>query len=109
MAEEVAAFFAAFELEDVGCELLGEGGCAFAFALEVFEEGADDADGVDGAVLIEAFVFAGEDGFAEGFGDLGEGDDLAFFAVDAVDFLAEAVEDEGAFRHGVDAVEVVLL
>ena len=65
LARGVAAFFVAFELENVGDELLGEGGGPFLFALEVFEDGAGDADGVDGAVAVEALVLAGEDGFSE--------------------------------------------
>lgn len=38
-----------------------------------------------------------------------EGDDGAFFAVDAADFLAEAVEDDRALGHGVDFHQVIAL
>ena len=76
---------------------------------EVLGDGAGDADEVDGAVVIKALVFAGEDGLAEVLGNLAQRDDRAFLAMDAADFLAEAVEDDRALGHGVDPCEVVVL
>jgi hypothetical protein len=94
LARGVAAFLAAFELEDVGDELLGDRGGSFALACEVFGDGTHDADGVDRPVAVEALVLTGEDGFAEALGNLGQRDDRAFLAVDAADFRAHAVADD---------------
>ena len=109
LAGAVAAVFATFELEDVGDELLGDGGGALAFALGVFGDGAPDAIGIDGAVGVKALVLAGEDRLAEIFGNLAERDDRALFAVDAADFLAEPVVDDRAFGHGMDFRQIVAL
>ena len=81
-------------MENIRNELLGEGRGAFLFAAEVFEDRAGDADGIDGAVLIEPLVLAGEDGLAKVRGDLVERDERAFLPVDAANFLAEAVVDD---------------
>ena len=67
LARGVAAFFAAFELEDIGNKLLGDGGCAFLFPLEVFQDRAADADEIDGAVAVKPLVLPGENGLAEVF------------------------------------------
>ena len=109
LARDVAAFLAAFELEDVGDELLGDGGGTLAFALGVLDDGADDADGVEGTMVVKPLVLAGEDGLAEVFGNLAQRHDRAFFTVDAADFLAQAVADDRALGHGVDLAEIVLL
>ena len=109
LARKIAAFFVAFELEDVGDELLGDGGGALAFALGVFGDGAHDADGVDGAMAEKALVLAGENGLAEIFGNLTQRHDRAFFPVDAADFLAEPVVNDRALRHGMDFGQVVTL
>ena len=75
----------------------------------VFGDGADDADGIEGAVVVKPLVLAGEDGLAEIFGNLAQRDDRAFFAVDAADFLAQPVADDRALGHGVDFREIVVL
>ena len=50
LAHRVAAFFAALELVNVGCELLRDRRGALAFALQVLECGAHDADRIDTTV-----------------------------------------------------------
>ena len=84
----VTPFFAELELENIGSELLGESRGTLAFALEVLQKRAADADDVEGSVVIEALVLAGEDRFAEISGDLSERHQRALVAVDAADFLA---------------------
>ena len=109
MAWKVAAFLAALELEDVGCELLGDGGRSLALALEVFGEGAHDADGVNGTVCIEALVLAGEDGLAEIFRNLAQRHHRALLTMDAADFLAQAITDDRTLRHLMNAREIMAL
>jgi len=89
--------------------LLGDGGGTLAFALGIGQGGADDADRVDGVVLVKARVLARDDGFAEVFGDLVEGHDRALFAMDAADFLAEVIENDRALGHGMDDGQIVAL
>ena len=50
LARDVAAFLTGLELENIGCELLRDGRCTLAFAFQILQHGAADADGVKGPV-----------------------------------------------------------
>ena len=69
--------------KETACELLGEGGAAALFFVrhEVLVGALGGADVVDAAMLEEAAVLDGGDGFDHARGNFGEGDEAALGAV----------------------------
>ena len=109
LAHRIAAFFATLELVNVGCELLRDRRGPFAFALQVLESGAHDADRIDAAVLVKPLVFARENRLAEKFRHLRERHDRSLLAVNAADLDTHAIADDRPLRHRMDFCQIVML
>ena len=81
---------------------LGEGSVA-----EVALSGAEESHHIDAVVFEEAFVFAGLEGLDEEGRNFLTSEESSVFAVEGGDFAVLDVEDDGAFGHGGDFLEVV--
>ena len=99
--EELAVEGEVANLVGIARELHGEGGGSLgdAAVFQVAEGGAHDAAKVNAVVSEEGAVLAGGEGVDEGLRDFFARDDAAAGAMDGGEFLAVAVEEEGALGH----------
>ena len=95
-------------LVGIARELHRDGGRSLgdAAVLEVAEGGSQHATKVDAAVFVKFFVFASGEGVDERLGNLFASNDPAAGAMDSGEFLAVAVEEEGALGHLFDFLNV---
>jgi len=105
-ALEAAGVFSAEE--GIEGELLGEGAAALADVAvqNIADHGAGNPDGIDAVMGVEAGVFASEEGFYEGIGDVFEVDDDAVFAGETGVEFAVNVVDGGALGDVIDLLEI---